>query len=66
MATKGSANPATTAEQRSSRDLRARALRYALDCHAKKNAAGVLMSGGQDAKKGSLNHEDRAETSLPR
>jgi hypothetical protein len=31
-----------------------------------KRAAGVLSANGGDAMKGSLTHEDRAETSLPR
>ncbi len=34
-------------------------------CHAKKNAVGVTSTNGDDAKKGSLKHEVRANTSLP-
>ncbi len=38
--------------------------RYILDCHAKKNAAGVTSTNGDDAKKGSLKHEVRAKLSI--
>lgn len=38
--------------------------RYILDCHAKKNAAGVTSTNGDDAKKGSLKHEVRANSSI--
>jgi hypothetical protein len=34
--------------------------RFILNCHAKKNAAGVTSTNGDDAMKGSLTHEDRA------
>ncbi len=39
---------------------------FVLECHEKKNAAGVTSTNGDDAKKGSLKHEVRANTSLPR
>ncbi len=40
--------------------------RLVLDCcHAKKNAIGVTSTDGDDAKKGSLKHEVRANTSIP-
>ena len=48
------------------RDARARVWSYIFECHAKKNAAGVTSTNGDDAKKGSLKHEVRANTSLPR
>lgn len=38
--------------------------RFILDCHAKKNAAGVTSANGDDAKKGSLKHEVRATPSI--
>lgn len=54
--------PDTTAEA----ELNALAgvYRFILDCHAKKNAAGVTSTNGDDAKKGSLKHEVRANSSI--
>lgn len=46
------------------RDARARAWAFVYDCHAKKNAAGMTSTNGDDAKKGSLKHEVRANTSI--
>jgi len=37
--------------------------RFILDCHAKKNAAGMTSTNGDDAK-GSVN--DRAKASIPK
>ena len=55
--------PGIAAEQ--ARDTRARAWAFVFDCYAKKNAAGVTSTDGEDAKKGSLKHEVRANTSIP-
>ena len=45
------------------RDIRARAWAFVFECHAKKNAAGMTSTNGDDAK-GSRN--DRAKKSIPR
>jgi len=50
--------PDTTPDQ--ARDIRAWAWAFVFDCHAKKNAAGMTSTNGDDAKKGSLKHEVRA------
>jgi hypothetical protein len=50
--------PGITPEQ--ARDARARAWAFIFQCHAKKNAAGVTSTNGDDAMKGPLTHEDRA------
>jgi hypothetical protein len=42
------------------RDVRAAAWRYVFECFAKKKGAGVTSTNGDDAKEGSLKHEDRA------
>ena len=52
----------TTPDQ--ARDIRARAWAFVFECHsAKKNAADVTSTGGEDAK-GSRN--DRAKRRIPR
>jgi hypothetical protein len=50
--------PGITLEE--ARDVRARAWAFVFQCHAKKKAAGVTSTNGDDAMKGSLKHEDRA------
>lgn len=35
------------------------------ECHANRNAAGVTSTNGDDAMKGSLKHEVRANGSIP-
>ncbi len=46
-------------------NVRARAWEFVLDCHAKKKAAGVTSTNGDDAKEGSLKHDSRAKPSIP-
>ena len=36
--------------------------RFILDCHAKPKAVGVTSTNGDDAMKGPLKHEDRANS----
>jgi hypothetical protein len=44
------------------RDVRARAWAFVFQCQAKKKAAGVTSTNGDDAMKGPLKHEDRANS----
>ncbi len=56
--------PGTSPEE--DRDASARAWAFVFDSYdAKKNAASVSSTNGDDAKKGSLKHEVRANTSIP-
>jgi hypothetical protein len=47
-------HPDITAEQ--ARDIRAHAWSYVFDCYAKKNAAGVSSTNGDDEKEGSRDY----------
>ena len=49
------------------RDIRARALRFALDCHAKKKAAEKAQPGGYDDTEVKSSDDSRADkASIPR
>lgn len=53
-------SPTPNATPDLTRDARARAWAFVYDCHVKKNAAGVDITNGDDAK-GSENDRDRSK-----